>query len=245
MRNREIKLCTEFGIVSVSIFTLDENALISYINKKALQLINKKQEEVIGKHFGDSFNCTSSYKDKRGCGYGPLCLDCEIRKAISLAFESGQITDGLELNKQLLIDGKESDFWFKISVTPIMAEAKKNVVVSLSNITQKKKEELSILRSGDYFNNILNQIPAIVWKLNADLECEYVNMEWERFTGIKIEEALGNGLIQVLHPDDLDVCSRVIFEARKKESHFKLKFDYSVMTANFGIAWFLVLLITI
>jgi PAS domain S-box-containing protein len=223
VRYKSSMLKAAFDLVPVSVVVLDENALICYTNKTALSLINKEQGEVLGRHFGDSFNCTGSYKSERGCGNGPMCTDCEIRKAVSAAFETGQTTEGIELNKQLFVNGRETDFWFKASVTPIVADNRTNAVVTLLDITDKKKEELSLIQSINFSTNILDQIPAIVWKINTNLKCEYVNKGWEEFTGIGSDRVLGNSPTRIIHPDDLHMCSIVINEASIKRESFQME----------------------
>lgn len=144
MKYDSAKFRSVFDIIPVSIVILDENTLISYINKTALSLLNKEYKDVIHKHFGDSFSCIGSYKDERGCGYGQMCIDCKIKKSISMVFEIEQAIDSMEINKQLIIDEKEVNFWFDISMAPIMVSGKTNVVITLSDITDKKKGELKI-----------------------------------------------------------------------------------------------------
>ncbi|MDD2268399.1 MAG: PAS domain S-box protein, partial [Eubacteriales bacterium] len=129
----------------------------------------------------------------------------------------------IEINKQLLIDGKETDFWFKANVCPVMVADDINVIITLFDITEKKKEELSIIKSMDFCKNILDQIPVIVWRTNADLECEYVNMELERFTGIVIEGSLGDGLKRAVHSDDFEMYRKALNEANKKRKPFQIE----------------------
>lgn len=86
-----------------------------------------------------------------------------------------------------------------------------------------KKIKLSPIQSRDFCNNLLNQIPAMIWKINNNLQCEYVNMAWEQFTGLKIKDALGNGLIKVIHPDDLEVYKQAIIESNSRRESFEIE----------------------
>ncbi|HVI40276.1 MAG TPA: PAS domain S-box protein [Anaerovoracaceae bacterium] len=62
--NKEDNLRVILNHAQVGVITLDENAIISQINDAALLMINKGREEVIGTHFGDSFDCLECVDDK-------------------------------------------------------------------------------------------------------------------------------------------------------------------------------------
>ena len=72
------------------------------------------------------------------------------------------------------------------------------------DITESKNKEENIIKSRDYSNNILNQIPSLVWKTNKDLEFSYVNKAWRDFTGITLEEITYSSWLKVIHPEDID-----------------------------------------
>lgn len=210
-----------FDLVPVCILTLDENAAVNYINKTALSLLNKENGEAIDKRFGDSFNCINSYE--KGCSNGFVCKKCEIRRAITLAYEDGKTTDSIELKKHLLIDGKEVEFWLNITIAPIIVDEKLNVVITLLDITEKKKEQLNLIKSRDYVYNLLNQTPAIIWKINANLECDYINKQWEDYAGEKVEKDLSSWIIKMLHIEDLDRCKKVLYESSSKRKSFQIE----------------------
>ncbi|WP_089281628.1 PAS domain-containing hybrid sensor histidine kinase/response regulator [Anaerovirgula multivorans] len=215
-----------FNNAPVGMVILDEIAVISQVNDAALILTNKKREQVIGSHFGDSFNCAESTEDEGGCGYGSKCSDCEIRKAIVLAFDHSQSTSNIEFNKIFTKDGKKREFWFRASVTPIITNGRRNSIVTLMDITERKNQELTVLKSRDYCNNLLNQIPSLVWKTDKGVECNYVSRSWKDFTGSALEELSGYGWTNVIHPKDLDRYVEVSTEAMSKEDSFQLEIRF-------------------
>jgi two-component system, sensor histidine kinase len=204
----------------VGMIMLDEKANIVEVNDAALLYINKNKDQVCGKHFGDSFSCINSFESKCGCGYGTKCEYCDLRKAINLSIKHGEGTSNIEFQKTLIVDNRNRDFCFKASITPISDSGKKKTVITLLDITDSKNKEREIIRSRDYSNNILDQIPSLVWKTNDKIECTYVNRVWNDFTGCTLEDTSGYGWANIIHPEDLDYFVSVRANAvRKMESY--------------------------
>ncbi len=223
--NFQVNLEKAYGFIPASIISLDENAIINYANTAALQLINRKYEEIIGKHIGDAISCSGSLKNIDGCGCGPLCSGCKLRLLITNVLKNEQVIRDTEIEGKLIIKGKEVDSWLKISAALVIVENSNCVLLSIVNITDNKRENLELAYTRDYCFNLLSKIPSLICVLNLNMECIYVNEEWERFTGQKAENALGLGVVRVIHPDDIKACERIVKEVslRKKSTQLELR----------------------
>lgn len=211
LKSVEMKHITEkdnlrgiFNNVPIGMVMLDSNERIIYVNDTALQFFKYSREQIIGMRFGDSFKCLGSLEDECSCGYGRKCTNCEIRKAYIRAIKNGKATNNIELKKMLSIKGKEKEFWFRASVSPVLTEEGRCAVVSLLDITDSKNREKDIIKSRDYINTILDQMPSLVWKTNEKVECNYVNKVWIDYTGSSLEEVSKYGWTNIMHPDDLE-----------------------------------------
>ncbi|HEX3023517.1 MAG TPA: PAS domain S-box protein [Lachnospiraceae bacterium] len=202
--NEKNNLQTMFDYAPVGMITLDQDAMITQVNDASLFYISKEREEVIGKHLGDGLNCYESRKAPSGCGFGPKCSFCDLRKSILQAIHCGKGTMNLEIQKTLGKNGEDYDYWFRASVAPIVVNGKRNAIVTLIDITESKNRERNITESRDYCNNMLNQLPSLVWKTDKDLKCDYVNKVWNDFTGKTFSEALDHGWHSTIHPEDFN-----------------------------------------
>lgn len=66
--------------------------------------------------------------------------------------------------------------------------------------------------------------PGLIWISGTDKECYYFNEGWLRFTGRTLEQELGNGWAEGIHPDDLQRRLGVYGAAFEAREEFKLEY---------------------
>jgi PAS domain S-box-containing protein len=65
----------------------------------------------------------------------------------------------------------------------------------------------------DRFAALLEHAPVMVWMADAEAQCVYVNERWLTFRGRTLEQELGSGWAEGLHPDDRRACLASLDEA--------------------------------
>jgi PAS domain S-box-containing protein len=56
------------------------------------------------------------------------------------------------------------------------------------------------------FRLMADVVPVLIWTCGADARCTWFNTSWLRFVGRHIEQDLGDGWTDSIHPDDLERC---------------------------------------
>jgi PAS domain S-box-containing protein len=69
-------------------------------------------------------------------------------------------------------------------------------------IEQSARAARSLRESEQRFHIIADQAPMMIWASDIDAGCEFANRSWLEFTGRTLEQNLGTGWAQCLHPDD-------------------------------------------
>jgi PAS domain S-box-containing protein len=89
------------------------------------------------------------------------------------------------------------------------------------DITERKRSEQAIRESEERFRTMANAAPVMIWMSGPDKLCTFFNKGWTDFTGRMLEQELGDGWTEGVHPEDLDrslAIYRNSFDARHEYS---------------------------
>ena len=78
-------------------------------------------------------------------------------------------------------------------------------------------------------------LPVMVWIAGPDRRCEYVNDRWLAFTGRSLEEELGSGWADRMHPDDRDAATAAYVAAAEAQRPFDR--EYRLRRADGEYRW--------
>lgn len=68
-----------------------------------------------------------------------------------------------------------------------------------------------------------DSLPTLIWRANSNGKCDYFNEAWLRFTGRPLQQELGDGWLQDLHPDDRQNCQTIFREAFAAREPFEME----------------------
>ena len=95
------------------------------------------------------------------------------------------------------------------------------------DITAIKQAEVALRESEQRFRTLADTAPVLIWMADTSKLCTYINKVWTDFTGRALDQVLGSGWTEDLHPDDLDsalASYRTAFDAREEfKSEFRLR----------------------
>lgn len=96
-------------------------------------------------------------------------------------------------------------------------------VVQLEN--ELVLQRLNGRRSGeDRFRFLMDSAPVMVRMTGGDGLCQYFNRAWLEFRGRTVEQELGNGWAEGLHPDDHDLCMETYLKSFSARQPYRLEY---------------------
>jgi len=87
----------------------------------------------------------------------------------------------------------------------------------------KQTEELR--RACDFYLTLLDDFPTPIWRSGVDGKCDHFNRTWLQFTGRKLEDELGEGWAQGVHPDEVDRVVKNYLDAFHARRPFVLEYQ--------------------
>ena len=87
------------------------------------------------------------------------------------------------------------------------------------------------------FHTLAEAIPQIVWTTGADGLTTYINQHWYEMTGMPPGSGMGSGWMEVVHPDDREICNRKWQECMASGTTFEV--EYRLRDATKEFRWYL------
>ncbi|MDQ6718457.1 MAG: PAS domain S-box protein [Gemmatimonadota bacterium] len=171
--------------VGQAIISTDPQGVVTYVNRFAETLYGWPAAEMIGRNIVDTISAQSSRTQA---------------EEIMTALTRGESWKGeIELQDR---DGKS--FRVAATDTPVHdPDGELVAIVGISDDITKRTEMVNELRaSEERFRTLAESVPQIVWVTRPDGGNIYFNQKWMDYTGLTLEESLGDGWNKPFHPDD-------------------------------------------
>lgn len=198
--------------IKEGLYTLNAEGLISYINPAAEELFGWTSAELLGRKMHDIMH----YKHPDGTPFpadecdgsqvlqqGKTLLehaDCFIRK-------DGSFFDVIYNSAPLWRDGKIN-----------------GLVVIFRDVTEQKRAQQALQESEARFRAIADVTPILIWVSDATKLCTWFNRPWLAFTGRTMQEELGHGWTELVHPDDFDRCLHIYTSSFTQQQPFTMEY---------------------
>jgi two-component system, LuxR family, sensor kinase FixL len=92
------------------------------------------------------------------------------------------------------------------------------------DITKRKIAEEDLRESEERFRTVANAAPVMIWMSGPDKLCTFFNKGWLEFTGRSLEQELGKGWAEGVHPEDLDRCLDVYENSFNAREFFTMEY---------------------
>lgn len=111
-------------------------------------------------------------------------------------------------------------------------------IVGISkDITEQRNAITRLQESEERFRNMADTSPVMIWMSDTDTLCQYFNKSWLEFTGRTLQQEIGNGWTEGVHPEDLQFCLNTYITAFNSRQDFAI--EYRVRRNDGQYRWIL------
>ena len=204
---------------------------ILWANRAEMQLLGYAPDEYVGHHISEFHADRTVLDEILAClGRGEQLQERHAR----LRHKDGSLRDVIIYSNGYFEDGQfRYTRCFTIDVSQHAA-----AIAAGEHATRALRETEQRLRAIDEAS------PLMIWIAGTDRLCNYFNRAWLEFVGRSLEQELGNGWAENVHPDDFERCLRTYstsFDARRSfQMEYRLRHhsgQYRWITDH-GVPWF-------
>ena len=99
------------------------------------------------------------------------------------------------------------------------------LILALLTRGKRLRAANAALRESDLrYRTLSNSGQALIWTSTPDMLCDYFNKPWLAFTGRAMEQELGNGWAEGVHPDDFQRCLDIYVAAFERREIFNMEY---------------------
>ena len=116
--------------------------------------------------------------------------------------------------------------WYLMRIVPytVGPGTFSGTVVSFIEISLMKQVQESNKEMQQLFADVAHSSPALVWLADTTKGCIWFNDPWLAFTGRTMEQELGNGWAEGVHPDDFDRCLKIYTASFDQKKPFSMEY---------------------
>ncbi|WP_313034991.1 ATP-binding protein [Massilia alkalitolerans] len=89
---------------------------------------------------------------------------------------------------------------------------------------ERRRLQLDAAQRDAYFRALVDASPAMLWTTDAGEQCTYLSQRWYDFTGRRVEQDLGRGWLENVHPEDRQRTVDAYIEAATARVPFAIDF---------------------
>ena len=94
----------------------------------------------------------------------------------------------------------------------------------MRDTTHFKTLEQRLKSSLDFHLKLMQEFPNPIWRVNKDGKCDYINRAWLEFTGRALEQELGDGWADGIHPEDREHSFGAFLSAFNRREPFTMEY---------------------
>jgi two-component system sensor kinase FixL len=114
--------------------------------------------------------------------------------------------------------------WWLLAILVVTVAEAGLIVLLVTNLSTRRRVEEQLRESEARFRIIADSVPVLIWMSGADKLSTFFNKAWLDFTGRTVEQEMGNGWTERVHPEDSATCLKTYRESFEARQPFTMQY---------------------
>jgi len=199
-------LATTLASIGDAVIVTDAQGRITFLNGEAERLTGWTNAGAQGKGLPEVFRIVN--EQTRSTVEDPVEKVLRLGSVVGLA------------NHTVLIAQDGTEHPIDDSAAPIRRTGGDlfGVVLVFRDISARRQADRELRESEQHFRLLADAAPVLIWMSGTDRRCTWFNKSWLDFVGRAMEQEVGDGWAENVHPEDYERCVRTYvtsFDARE------------------------------
>ncbi|RYG31570.1 PAS domain S-box protein, partial [bacterium] len=206
-----------------------------------LHATHRRREDMIGMNLLEAF--------PEGPGGAEAGSTRAVRESLQRVLQSGQtdLLEELRYDVQNPMGEYEERYW-RLFTQPFAGPAGEMLLFHcVEDVTERHHSREAVRESETRFRTVADQAPVMIWVAGTDRLCLWFNRPWLQFTGRTMEQEMGYGWTEGVHPVDLAHCRQayntpfderepvqMTYRLRRHDGEYRWMLEQSVPTYTSG-----------
>ncbi len=127
-----------FEYAPVALILVNRNRRVLRVNRAARRFSIPDRDHWMDMPTGLFISCPHRNDVPGGCGAGPHCSSCTVRRLIDQSFETRQQVSPIEALAPYAVDGRVEERWLRISTSHLTVQDGERTLLCIEDITERR-----------------------------------------------------------------------------------------------------------
>lgn len=222
LTQKERELSTILAAIPLFMMTVNHHRQVQDVSQSVLKFTHQRLEEVRGRREGEVLRCLHHLDSEDGCGFGPDCPACAVRRTIQDTLDTGRSHTKVPVRFAFL-GAPHAERSLLITTAPLDIP-ERQAIVFVEDITERE-QAVRALRQSEHRLEKAQQIAHLgCWDWDVVTNELIWSTEIYRIFGITPQEfdATYEAFLAFVHPDDREFVTQAVHGAVTEKTPYNI-----------------------